>query len=207
VTEEEIAPVAPKPSIFKPKNNQNGLVTGAFIAALSSIFLGIFLIPSLLGISFGVGALLIAIKKSLPKKMAIISIVISVVTLIVSTVGLLFVVFANTPKPDPYIPPAYMYASYSGIAYKYNPLSNIPCDNTGKCSYEVTLFQVEAGCPNGGTFTPDMGDIMTKIPAQTGAYPFPALKVGQEYKLSVTSKSEPNARLAEQSSSPIVCNH
>lgn len=205
VTEQQV-PVPPKSDIFKPKLNNNGLSTAAFICALSSVALGIFLIPSILGIALGTGALIIAAKRSLPKKMPIISIVISCFTMILSTVGLLFLIFVVTPESDPYIPAAYTYDEPSGIAYKFNPITNIPCDDSGACTFEVTLFSIDSQkCSNGGTFTPDMQDLITKSAVPSESFPFQATKNGEEQTLSITLYSGPNTRLIEASSYPIHC--
>jgi hypothetical protein len=205
VTEENV-PVAPKPSIFKLKLNKNGLATAAFIFALSSIVLGLLLIPSILGIALGVGALIVAAKRGLPKKMPIISIAISAVTLVLSTVGIIFLFFAVTPDSKPYVPPAYTYVESTGVAYKYNPISNIPCDNTGKCAFEVKLFPIDSSkCSKGGSFIPNMQDLATKITIPADPLSFPALKNGEEQTLSVTLQGDSNSRLIEVGSSPILC--
>lgn len=206
VTEQNV-PVAPKRTIFKPKLNKNGLSTAAFIVALSSLILGIFILPSVLGIALGVGAFIVAAKRGLPKKMPLISVIISAITLIVSIVCLVFILFAASSEPEPYIPPAYTYDTHSGIAYKYNPLSNIPCDNKGLCSFEVKLFPIDASkCSKGGKFTPAMQDLMTKADVPAEPSPFPILKNGEEHTFTITLTGSPNSRLIESSSYPITCN-
>lgn len=206
VTEQNV-PVAPKRTIFKPKLNKNGLSTAAFIVALSSLIFGIFIIPSVLGIALGVGAFIIAAKRGLPKKMPMISVLISIGTLIISVISLVLLLFTAYPEPEPYIPPAYTYnTNNSGLAYKYNPLSNIPCDSEGKCTFEVKLFPIDSSkCPKGGTFTPDMQDLVTKsaVPAEPSS--FPVLKNGEEHTITITLISAPNSRLIEASSYPISC--
>lgn len=206
VTEQNV-PVTPKRIIFKPKLNKNGLSTAAFIVALSSIILGILIIPSVLGIALGVGAFIVAAKRGLPKKMPVISIFISILTLVISTISLVFLLFAVSSDPEPYIPPAYTYNENSnGIAYKYNPLSNIPCDSKGECTFEVKLFPIDSSkCPKGGTFTPAMQDLMTKSAVPAKGYSFPVLKNGEEHTLNITLVSSPNSRLIEASSYPITC--
>lgn len=206
VTEQQVA-VPPKSNIFKPKLNRNGLSTAAFICAISSVVLGILLVPSILGIALGVGALIIAVKRGLSKKMPIISIVISAVTMILSTIGLLFVIFVATPESEPYIPAAYTYDEPSGIAYKYNPITNIPCDDSGVCSFEVTLFSIDSQkCPNGGTFNPQMQDLITKSEVPSEIFPFQASTNGAEQVLPITLYSTSNTRLIEAvASRPIIC--
>lgn len=206
VTEQEVA-VTPKRTIFQPKLNRNGLSTAAFIVALASLVLGILIIPSVLGIALGVGAFIVAAKRGLPKKMPVVSIVISTFTLIVGTVVLIFCLFAATPQAEPYIPPAYTYDTHSGIAYKYNPLSNISCDGEGKCTFEVKLFSLDSSkCPKGGAFTPDMQDLISKAKVPAKATPFPALKNGEEHVMTITLIGSANTRLIEASSYPITCN-
>lgn len=206
VVEQDI-PATPKRTIFKPKLNRNALSTAAFIVALASLLLGIFIIPSVLGIALGVGAFIVAAKRGLPKKMPVISILISVLTLIVSTVVLVFCLFVATPQAEPYIPPAYTYDTHSGIAYKYNPLSNIPCDGEGKCTFEVKLFSLDSSkCPKGGAFTPDMQDLISKAKVPVKTTPFPALKNGEEHAMTITLMGSANSRLIEASSYPITCN-
>lgn len=206
VTERNV-PAAPKPSIFKPKLNKNGLSTAAFVLALSSIIFGILLVPSVLGIALGTGALIVAAKRGLPKKMPIISIAVSAVTLVLSTVVLMILFFVATPASDPYIPPAYTHDVHSGIAYKYNPISNMPCDDKGTCTFEVKLFAIDSTeCSKGGSFTPDMQDLLSDASIPANPVSFPALTNGEEHTLSFTLYGEPNSRLIEASSYPILCN-
>lgn len=206
VTEQDI-PVAPKRSIFKPRTNQNGVATFAFIIALSSIILGILIIPSVLGIALGVGALIVAIKRKLSKKIPVISIIVSAITMTISTLFLFFCLFSVTPQPEPYVPLAYHYDTHSGIAYKYNPLSNIPCDGEGKCTFEVKLFAVDSSkCPKGGNFSPDMKDLTAKDKVTPSSTAFPALKNGETKTLNITLTASANSRLIEASSYPITCN-
>jgi hypothetical protein len=201
--------VQPKPSIFKPKLNKNGLATAAFIAALSSIVLGFLIVPSILGITLGVGALIIAVKKALPKKMPIIAIALSAVMLVVNIVGIIFLTSFYTSDAEPYIPVSYTHDKTTGIAYKYTPVTNIPCDSTGKCVFEVKLFQVDPQmCSNGGNFTPEMKDLGTSASLPFSAHSFPAMKEGEEYSFSVTTDNGvPNGRLIVSSTlPPISCN-
>lgn len=206
VTEQSI-PAPQKASIFKPKSNENGLATSAFIAALSSIFLGFLIVPAILGVTLGVGALIVAVKRSLPRKLPIISIVLSAVMLIVNISALIFLVSFSTSEAEPYIPVSYTHDQPSGIAYKYTPVSNIPCDPTGQCVFEVKLLQIdEQMCPNGGTFTPEVKDLGTSTVLPSTPSPFPAIKAGEEYVIQLAYEGKPNGRLVtSQTVPPISC--
>lgn len=208
VSDHKIATAEPKKSIFKRPKNKNELSNAAMLAAICSIFLGVLIFPSVMGITLGVGALIIAAKRKLPKKIPIIAIIISTVTMVLSTAGLLFIISEMTPESSPYIPPAYTYSSADGLAYRYNPVSNIPCDSAGQCTFEVTIFQIEPErCSKGGVFNPQLEDVRTSVQAEGQPSEFPALKAGEDSTLTIVVKSEPNSRLVESPAArPISCN-
>lgn len=205
----EIQEAAPRPNgVFARNLQKNGLATAAFIVAISSLFLGFLLVPSVLGVALGVGALVIAVKRKVSKKLPIYSIIISFLTLVISLLGWTNVAFFASSTPDPYVPPSYTYDAYSGIAYKYNPETNISCNGGGECAYEIKLFVViPERCDEGGVFTPNLKDLGTDEIAVSGDYPFPALVEGETHTISAVSYNYANSRLIEDSSgvSPIVC--
>lgn len=204
VVEQHIAP-PPKQSIFKRKS-RNELSMASLVASLSSIVLGFLIFPSVMGLTLATGALIISIKRGLSKKLPIISLVISAVTLALSTVGLVWVGSLSQPTTPPYIPPTFTYVSHSGIAYKYNPISNIPCDSLGSCSFEVKLFQVdEELCTNGGTFNPDMEDMASQLAVPAKGYDFPAMKQGESQVIQLELNWQPNTRLIERTQYTITC--
>lgn len=206
VSEDVVPTVQQKPSLLSLKENKNGLASAAFITALCSIVIGLLIFPSLLGIALGVGALIVASKRGLSKKLPIISIVVSAFTLIASAVILVFLLPFLTPTPTPYVPSGYTHDPNSGIAYKYEPVSNIACDVSGACAYQVTLFQVEEGkCENGGTFLPELEDAVISSPALSESYEFPALKEKEVHKIDMISYSTPESRLVPLDAYPISC--
>lgn len=205
----EIQDTTPRPNgVFARNLKKNGLATAAFIVAISSLFLGFLLVPSVLGVALGVGALVIAVKRKISKKLSIYAIIISSLTLVVSLLGWTNVAFFASSAPDPYVPPSYTYDAYSGIAYKYNPATNIGCNGEGECAYEVKLFvAVPERCDEGGSFTPNLKDLGTDEIAVSGDYPFPALAEGETHTISAISYNYANSRLIEDNSGvpPIVC--
>lgn len=208
VSKDDTPVVENKVSIFKPKQSKNGLATAAFITALCSILLGMLIFPSALGIALGVGALIVAVKRGLPKMMPVISIGISAATLLASLAGLLFVFSELTPDSEPYVPPSYTYDVTTGLAYKYNPISNIACDSKGECPLEVTIFRADTiDCLDGGWFAVSMEDLQRSLPLPSKAFEIPALEVGQQHSEKVVYQGIPNGRLVESiNAQRITCN-
>lgn len=189
------------------QRRKNGLAIASLIVALLSIGLCVLIVPSMVGIALGTGALVIAIKRGLPKNLPIISMAISFATLILGAVGLVAFISFVAPESEPYVPSGYTYEANAGIAYKYEPKTNIPCNEAGECLYTVTLYQVvENRCSDGGTFKPSMKDIAVGVPAFTEEVPFPGLKAQEQHTLNLRSTTVSSGRLVEDGSHPIYCN-
>lgn len=210
---EEVGPPAPirQGNSLLPapgERRSNGLAIASLVASLLSVGLCLLIVPSMLGIALGVGALVLAAKRGLPKKLPIVSIVISFVTLMLGAVGLVAFLSYAAPETDPYVPAGYTYDSTTGIAYKYDPKNNIPCNEAGECLYTVTLYQIDGNqCADGGTFKPNMKDIAIGLPVMSEEVPFPGLKVQEPQTLNLSSTTSSAGRLVEEvGGHPIYCN-
>lgn len=198
--------IAPAPPIELTKKKRD-LSVLAFIASITALVLFFFVFPSVLGIILGVVSLILALKHGRSKVLPVVSLVISSISFVLGAVAWVALLSTFSTPAAPYVPPAFSYDSYDGVAYKYDPVNNIPCDINGECIYNVTLMQIDENtCQSGGVFVSAMQDLQTGVEVASMPYEFPPLKIGEPHKIQIAVYGMPNGRINPPAGAdPILC--
>lgn len=186
-----------------PKSN--GLALTAMILTGAAFLGAILIVPPVISAGFSIAALVIAIKRGTSKILSLIALGLSVLFFISGVIVAGFFISAYEAKEEVRYPANYSLDYLSGIAYKYTPEAQIPCDAAGICILTVDLLATETFCAAGGEAEQSVFSNTTGMGLEPVIVAVPPLDVRETATITFSFTSTPNDTLMLITSPDFFC--
>lgn len=186
-----------------PKSN--GLALTAIILTGVGFLGAILIVPTVISIGFSIAALVVAAKRGTSKVLSLVALSLSILFFISGSVVAGLLLSAYEPEREVQYPANYVLDFTSGIAYKYVPATQIPCDAAGACTVTVELIATEDVCAVGGSFEQSVFSLSTQAVMEPVTVDIPPVDVGETATITIPFISLPNDVLMVNTTPYISC--